>query len=91
MERKNYPPLLYKTGDKVRVKQLDYNGSYCMRSGKFAGQDICPTRAMCNLSGQVVTIERADGCYYVKEDPDKWNWADDMFEPVSPFLSNNLL
>lgn len=68
--------MKYKVGDKVRIMEDLVTGvSY---GGYVAVDD------MTDMCGNVVTIERVGEVhgYYIEEDPDKYCWTDEMFEPV---------
>lgn len=62
---------LYHVGDVVQVKSPLLKCSHGLNE------------AMKMMAGQIVTIERvlSDG-YWLKEDPEKWNWCDLCFDPV---------
>lgn len=87
----------YKPGDAVLViKTLtDQWAKYYMRSGPRANAMWEPaTTGMCELKGQMVHIKKQTeiGSYLVEEDPDSFNWTDEMFELTpNECLCENLL
>lgn len=72
--------MKYKVGDRVRIREdLVMGGNY---GGSVAVND------MVDMGGSVVTIESVAQIsdkgfvYCIVEDPDKYVWTDEMFEPV---------
>lgn len=77
--------MKYKVGDKVRIREdLVEEKVY---GGAITVDD------MVNMSGDVVTIESVAQIsdkgfiYQIVEDPDKYDWASEMFEPVEEELT----
>ena len=67
--------MRYKAGDKVRVRQD-------LAVGKNYGGDIF-ARSMEEFKGKIVTMGSVDGNHYhIEEDKYKYNWTDEMLEPV---------
>ena len=80
--------MKYKIGDKVLVRSD-------LKEGKKYGDEVVISD-MLFFRGKIVTIEHIDhpNCYRIKEDPDRWNWTDEMFiekeseEVKSEYLSD---
>ena len=74
----------YKIGDKVRVrKDLEVGKRYSMENNR--GNDNPFVVSMKDLLGKVVTIKKFSlfGQYILCEDPHRFSWTDEMFEPIN--------
>ena len=73
----------YELGQAVMVRPDLQDGGvqYYMFSGPGANKTTeCATWDMCKLAGEIVHISQHSGSLYrVKEDPNDWNWSDEMF------------
>lgn len=74
--------MKYKVGDKVTIREdLNAGVEYWMEDGSAVNH---ATQAMVKLKSQICTIEYTNnGQYQLEEDPEHWNWTDEMFaEPT---------
>lgn len=74
----------YKVGDKVRVrKDLIAYTRYSMENDR--GNNNSFVGSMKDLLGKVVTIKEysCNGQYILCEDPRRFSWTDEMFEPIN--------
>lgn len=76
----------YKVGDAVIIRgDLNNRTEYYMRSGPHANIEwTVATNDMCERQNQMCHIKATiRGHYILQEDPNEWDWTDDMFEDVS--------
>ena len=76
---------LYEIGEAVTVRfDLRGNVRYHMKSGPMIGRSNDITDEMEEFAGKTVHIsDHVCGQYWIEEDPEGWNWTDEMFEDVS--------
>ena len=64
--------MIYHVGQRVIIRKDLHKGIMC-KSRVVGG--------MLQYAGQIVTIKRIiNDVYYIKEDPKKWSWNQEMFE-----------
>jgi hypothetical protein len=81
----------YKTGDKVKIKSLDwYNENKDEVGGVYGDSYAIFIQTMTKFCGQIVTIsEVVDDVYGILEDYDDYSWADYMIEClIEPAVEN---
>lgn len=75
---------LYGIDEAVTVRSdLHVNVRYHMKSGPMIGLSNDITDEMKKFAGKTVHIsDYIRGQYWLKEDIERWNWTDEMFEDV---------
>jgi hypothetical protein len=75
--------LKYKTGDKVKVKSIDWYNANRDKNGYVHCQGtLYFIPQMLDFCGKIVTIDEVwwDECYIIQEADQDFEWNDDMFE-----------
>lgn len=83
--------MKYKTGDKVKIKSLDWYNENKDEVGSVYGDSYAIfIQTMTKFCGQTVTIlEGIDDVYGILEDDDEYSWADYMIEClIEPAIEN---
>ena len=85
--------MRYKVGDKVKIKSLDWYKTYKDECDVIYCGDILFIKSMSKYCGKVLTIDRIFNfnttTYEMLEDPNGFNWTDDMIEClVEPAMMN---
>jgi hypothetical protein len=82
--------MKYKTGDKVKVKSLEWYNENKNEFGEVEVSDNVFTSYMSKFCGSIVTIQDIDlDVYVVKEN--ECYWTDDMFEEIAEEKTTRLL
>ena len=83
----------YKVGDKVKIKSLEWYKTYKDEYGVVYCGDIPFIESMSKYCGKVLTIDRIfnfnTATYEMLEDPNGFNWTDDMIECLVESASDN--
>ena len=77
--------MKYKTGDKVRIKSLDWYNTNKNDFGLIFCNNICFDEKMIEFCGKTVTIvaQRDNKYYFIKEDNCLSFWSEDMIEGLA--------
>ena len=77
--------MRYKTGDKVRIKSLDWYNTNKNDFGLIFCNHICFDEKMTEFCGKTVTIaaQRNEKYYFIMEDNCLSFWSEDMIEGIA--------